>query len=92
MFLETTEEDYVRKEDGGRKGTQGMRMEPSIVLSCPLTTTPRVPCSMFFSTPGDGGAEPMSVTIDVTSVRSEVMSELMSELGSDSTPLVFGNT
>lgn len=82
----------MRKEDGGRKGTQGMRMEPRILLSCPLTTAPRVPCSMFFSTLGDGGAEPMSVIIDVTSVRSEVMSELTSELGSDSAPLVFGNT
>lgn len=92
MFLETTEKDFVRKEDGGRKGTQGMRMEPSILLSRPLTTAPRVPCSMFFSTPGDRGAELMSVILDVTSVRSEVMSELTSELGSDSTPLDFGDT
>lgn len=40
---------------------------------------------MFFSAPGDGGAELMS---DVTSVRSEAASEL----GSDSTPLGLGNT
>lgn len=50
---------------------------------------------MFFSTPGDGGAEPKSVTSDVTSVRSEVRSEvrsgLKSELGSDSAPLGFWN-
>lgn len=67
-------------------------MDPSILPSCPLTTAPRVPCSMFFSTLGDGGAELMSVMSDVTSVRSEVMSELTSELCSDSTPLDFGNT
>lgn len=78
-------------EEAG-KSTQGMRMQPSILPSCPLTTAPRVPCSMFFSTPGDRGAEVMSVILDVTSVRSEVMSELTSELGSDSTPLGFGNT
>lgn len=60
-----------------------------MLLSCPLMTTPRVPRSMSFSTPGDGGAELMSVTTDMTSVRSEVMSKLTSELGSDSTPLVF---
>ncbi len=48
---------------------------------------------MFFSTPGDGGTELISVMSDVTSVRSELMSrELMSELCSDSTPLGFGNT
>lgn len=71
-------------------------MDPSVLPSCPRTTAPRVPCSMFFSTPGDGGAELMSVMSDVTSVRlevmSEVMSELMSELCSDSTPLGLGNT
>lgn len=47
---------------------------------------------MFFSAPGDGGAELMSVMSDVTSVRSEVTSEVVSELGSDSTPLGLGNT
>lgn len=71
-------------------------MDSSILLLCPLTTAPRVPCSRSFSAPGDGGSELMSVILDVTSVRSdvrsEVKSELTSELGSDSTPLAFGNT
>lgn len=66
-------------------------MEPSIPCSS-LTTAPRLPCSMFFSTLGDGGSEPMSGILDMTSLRSEVMSELKSELGSDSTPLGFRNT
>lgn len=78
---------------GGRKrSTQGMRMEASIRSSCPLTTTPRVPFSIVFDPPSDGGSELMSVTLDVTSVKSEVMSELTLELSSDSTPLGFGNT
>lgn len=80
------------EEAGEKKSTQGKRMDSSILLLCPLTTAPRVPCSRSFSAPGDGGSELMSVILDVTSVRSEVKSELKSELGSDSTPLAFGNT
>ena len=94
-----TEEDYLRKEEsrGGRTQHRELgRTDPRIRPSCPLKTSPRIPCSMFFSTLGDGGAELMSVMSDVTSVMSEVISEviseLMSELGSDSTPLGLGNT
>lgn len=58
-----------------------------ILLSSPPTTAPRVPCSMFFSAPGDGGAEWKSVIPDVTSVKSE----LKSEPGSDPAPLGFWN-
>lgn len=84
----------MTKENGGwrKRSTQGMRMEASIRSSCPLTTTPRVPFSIVFNPPSDGGSELMSVILDVTSVRSEVMSELTLELSSDSTPLAFGKT
>lgn len=87
-----------RKEEarGGRKEHREWIQIVASFPQGPLTTAPRVPFSMFFSTPGDGGAELMSVMSDVTSVRSEVMSEVMSELTSelcsDSTPLDLGKT
>lgn len=67
---------------------------PSLIVL--LTTTPRVPCSTFFSTPSDGGVELMSVMSEETSERSGVTlvrSEFVSELGEASeTPLDLGIT
>lgn len=78
----------MRKERRIRETTQGRRTDPS-VLPSPPTTAPRVPCSTLFSAPADRGAEPNSVTSDVTSLKSEVTSEVTPEPGSDSTPLGF---
>lgn len=34
-----------------------MRVKPSILSSCPSSTTPRIPCSTTLSTPRGGGME-----------------------------------